>query len=245
MEDAPLDLLVFHVEAHQVGSWDVGPAEGDGMYIKNSTNGQARPEAKPLGLIWLKCPYPVIARGLATILKKEANLTCQYKPRVDMAPSIIVYCPDSEDLTQGLKHLQNLVPNAPILILGLHSNDALTLARKALQAGIDGFIHVGMEPSEIVHAFYLASKGETVIPTDLATDLIMSLIKEEELPDLHALSHRQREILDLVAQGLTNAQIAKQLFLSEYTIKQHLRAAYKHLGVRNRTEAAKLLRERA
>jgi DNA-binding NarL/FixJ family response regulator len=60
--------------------------------------------------------------------------------------------------------------------------------------------------------------------------------------DLTALSVRQREILGYVAEGLSNAEIGRRLFLSESTIKQHLRAAYKLLGVSNRTEAANLFR---
>ncbi len=62
------------------------------------------------------------------------------------------------------------------------------------------------------------------------------------LEDLWA---RQREILELVVEGLSNAEIAGRLYLSESTIKQHLRAAYKVLGVRNRTEAAKTMRHHA
>jgi DNA-binding NarL/FixJ family response regulator len=53
---------------------------------------------------------------------------------------------------------------------------------------------------------------------------------------------RQREILEHLSEGLTNAQIAKRLFLTESTVKQHLRQAYKALGVSNRTEAARLIR---
>jgi len=68
-------------------------------------------------------------------------------------------------------------------------------------------------------------------------------VSSEELVELDSLSHRQREILELVAQGLSNAQIAKKLFLTESTVKQHLRAAYKLLGVRNRTEAASIVRK--
>jgi DNA-binding NarL/FixJ family response regulator len=216
------------------------------MFTDRVTNGHVKREPKPLGLVWLNCSlYPVVSRGLAAILQKEANFICEFDPRVNEAPSVVVHCPNGEDLTKELKHLQKLVPNTPILVLGLHDDGDLTLARKTLQAEVAGFIHVGMKPSEIVRAIYLASKGETVVPRDFAMDLIKSLLKREELPDLQVLSSRQQEILNLVAQGLTNAQIAKQLFLSEYTIKQHLRAAYKHLKVRNRTEAAKLLRENA
>ncbi len=64
----------------------------------------------------------------------------------------------------------------------------------------------------------------------------------ESSANLDILSHRQREILELVVEGFTNAQIAKRLFLSESTVKQHLRATYKLLGVKNRTEAARLIR---
>jgi DNA-binding NarL/FixJ family response regulator len=60
--------------------------------------------------------------------------------------------------------------------------------------------------------------------------------------DLGALSVRQREILGHVVEGLSNAEIGRRLYLSESTIKQHLRAAYKLLGVSNRTEAAKTMR---
>jgi DNA-binding NarL/FixJ family response regulator len=67
------------------------------------------------------------------------------------------------------------------------------------------------------------------------------LVTGEESADLNVLSHRQREILGLVAEGRSNAQIAAHLYLSESTIKQHLRAAYKALGVRNRGEAAQLI----
>jgi DNA-binding CsgD family transcriptional regulator len=60
--------------------------------------------------------------------------------------------------------------------------------------------------------------------------------------DLAALSARQREILGLVVEGMSNAEIARRLFLSESTVKQHLRGAYKLLGASNRTEAARLFR---
>jgi DNA-binding NarL/FixJ family response regulator len=59
---------------------------------------------------------------------------------------------------------------------------------------------------------------------------------------LAALSVRQREILGYVVEGLSNAEIGRRLYLSESTIKQHLRAVYKLLGVSNSTEAANLLR---
>jgi DNA-binding NarL/FixJ family response regulator len=70
-------------------------------------------------------------------------------------------------------------------------------------------------------------------------------LSEEEPANLGLLSARQREILGYVVEGLSNAEIARRLFLSESTIKQHLRTAYKLLGVNNSTEAANLVRRSA
>jgi DNA-binding NarL/FixJ family response regulator len=84
----------------------------------------------------------------------------------------------------------------------------------------------------------LACEGELIVPRELMTGLV-----GHTPPNLSALTARQREILDLVAEGLSNAQIAERLFLSEYTVKQHLLAAYKLLGARNRVEAANISRQ--
>ena len=89
-------------------------------------------------------------------------------------------------------------------------------------------------------AVKMASEGEIVAPRQLLEYLISS----DDVVDLNILPERQREILELVGDGLTNAQVAKKLYLTESTVKQHLRSAYKALGVKNRTEAAKLVRER-
>jgi len=96
-----------------------------------------------------------------------------------------------------------------------------------------------MGPEQVLRAVGAALRGETVLPRCLLSEWV----DEQRTPDLGALlSARQREILELVAEGSTNAEVAGHLFLSESTIKQHLRAAYKALGVRNRTEAAALWR---
>jgi DNA-binding NarL/FixJ family response regulator len=94
-----------------------------------------------------------------------------------------------------------------------------------------------MELDQIARAVEVANEGEIVAPRKL----LEYLIANDDPTDLDALTIRQREILQLVAQGLSNAQIAKHLFLSESTVKQHLRAAYKVLGVSDRKEAARLI----
>jgi DNA-binding CsgD family transcriptional regulator len=85
----------------------------------------------------------------------------------------------------------------------------------------------------------VALRGEVVLPRGL----LRLWVGEQRRPGPGiGLSARQREVLGLVAEGLSNAEIAGRLFLSESTVKQHLRAAYKALGVKNRREAAALWR---
>jgi DNA-binding NarL/FixJ family response regulator len=84
-------------------------------------------------------------------------------------------------------------------------------------------------------------RGELVAPREL----LRYVLTKDYSGDLGALSVRQREILGYVVEGLSNAEIGRRLYLSESTIKQHLRAVYKVLGVSNRTEAAKTMRDAA
>ena len=94
-----------------------------------------------------------------------------------------------------------------------------------------------MGPDQLVRAVAVAAEGELVAPRDL-----LRYVLNDHSRHLAALSPRQEEILGYVVEGLSNAEIGRRLYLSESTIKQHLRSAYKLLGVSNRTEAANLFR---
>src|ERR687897_2746701 len=96
-----------------------------------------------------------------------------------------------------------------------------------------------MMPDLLLSAQTAAKRGELVAPREL----LRYVLTKDQSGDLAALSVRQREILGYVVEGLSNAEIGRRLYLSESTIKQHLRAAYKLLGVSNRTEAAKTMRQ--
>lgn len=152
-------------------------------------------------------------------------------------PSVVILCADDvEDVPDAVRRLRQLYPDIPVLIFSLRLD--LRLARTALRSGARGFIHAGMTPSQVVRAVAVAKEGELVAPREL----LQFLIAPEDQVDLSILSARQTQILELVVEGMSNAQIAKRLYLSESTVKQHLRAAYKLLRVNNRTEAAKRMR---
>jgi DNA-binding NarL/FixJ family response regulator len=117
----------------------------------------------------------------------------------------------------------------------------LALAAAALKNGADGFVHAAMDREQVAKAVEVVQKGELVAPRQL----LRYLLSQDKTPDVFALTNRQREVLELVVEGLSNAEIAGRLYLSESTVKQHLRAAYKLLGVHNRTEAAKMMKTQA
>ena len=192
---------------------------------------------KQIGLVWLHCLYPVLARGLIGVVSSEAEVHHSEKPPESGSPACVLVCSDSEEDTERVvRNARSQAPGSPVIVFGLSSD--LALVRAALRAGARGFVHSAMEPSQIVRALSVATQGEVVIPRGLLKDLVA----DEAPVDLSVLTPRQLEILGLVVEGKTNAQIGRELYLSESTIKQHLRAAFKGLRVSNRTEAARLLR---
>jgi DNA-binding NarL/FixJ family response regulator len=192
---------------------------------------------KPLGLVWIDCPRSVVSAGLVRALEKRATVHQGLKPPKDV-PSCIILCANShEGLSERVKFYQDLHSDAPPIVVFAPQLD-LPLARDALQAGASGFVHAEMMPDQLLRALAVAAKGELVAPREL----LRYVLTKDRSGDLAALSVRQREILSYVVEGLSNAEIGRRLYLSESTIKQHLRAAYKLLGVSNRTEAANLFR---
>ena len=198
-----------------------------------------------LGAVWIKGnTSSLVSVGLEITLKKS-RMRVHRGPETpqDAAPSVIVYSLDDggeEHLTSGVGRLKELAPGAAVVVFAASAN--LSLARAAVLAGADGFLHSGMPPEQIVRALHKAQEGEEVLPREVLTGLVKEMMAKEREPDLYSLGSRKVEILEMVAEGLSNAQIAKRLYLSESTIKGHLKSAYKALGVKNRNQAARLVR---
>ena len=209
---------------------------------------EAVPEAtsaakKPLGLVWVLSPsYSVTTEGLKQVLEGKAEVHIGGESSAAGSPSCVVLYASrlEEGCLEGIRRIRELYPGVPLLVFG--SQLDLGLACAALKQGADGFVHAQMHPSQVLRAVEVVQRGELAAPREL---LRYYLLSENENQKIGGLSIRQQEILEMVVEGLSNAQIAGRLYLSESTIKQHLRAVYKVLGVHNRTEAAKTMRKHA
>jgi DNA-binding NarL/FixJ family response regulator len=197
--------------------------------------------AKPLGLVWVLTPsYSITTEGLLLALKGKAEVKIGGETSSGSPTCVVLYAGRlKEDCLNSIRRIRELYPGVPVLVFGSHLD--LGLAWAALKNGADGFVHAQMHPAQVLRAVEVVQKGELAAPRQL----LGYFLSQNENPKLGDLTARQREILEMVVEGLSNAQIARRLYLSESTIKQHLRAVYKELGVRNRTQAAKTMREHA
>jgi len=197
--------------------------------------------AKPLGLVWVvDSSYSLAAAGLEKALQGKADVHIGEDLDVGSPSCVVLYVDGTEEgFVDDLRRVRELYPGVPLLALGPHLD--LALAWAALKNGADGFVHAAMAREQVVRAVEVVQKGELAAPRQL----LRYLLSQTNDPNVGGLSARQGEVLELVVEGLSNAEIAGRLYLSESTIKQHLRAAYKLLGVRNRTEAAKMIKNDA
>jgi DNA-binding NarL/FixJ family response regulator len=196
---------------------------------------------KPLGLVWVLIPsYSITTEGLKKVLEGRPDVCIGGESSAGSPSCIVLYAGGMEEgCLEGMGRVRELYPGVPLLVLG--SQLDLALASSALKQGADGFVHAQMHPAQILRAVEVVQKGELAAPRGL----LRYSLSQNENPKIGELSARKREILEMVVEGLSNAEIAGRLYLSESTIKQHLHAVYKVLGVRNRTEAAKTMREYA
>ncbi len=186
---------------------------------------------------------PAEHRSVGPVGKSPGPAGASAGPRTEPPPaegspaSLIVLRSNGEDVASEVRTVRAQNPDAACLVLCPRPD--LEVAWTALKSGARGFVHAGMPPEQLTRAIEAASRGEMVVPRGLLLEL---LIGREAPPNLDGLSARQREVLELVTEGLSNAQIARRLFLSESTVKQHLRAAYRTLRVKKRTQAARAFR---
>ncbi|MGX9885495.1 response regulator [Streptomyces sp. NPDC002276] len=131
---------------------------------------------------------------------------------------------------------------AGVKVLVLTTFEVDEFVVEALRAGASGFLGKGVEPAQLLDAVRLVAEGEALLSPAATRGLIARFLSQPvpygptDPERLAALTPREREVMGLVARGLTNQDIAERLFVTPVTVKTHLNRAMAKLGARDRAQ---------
>lgn len=147
-----------------------------------------------------------------------------------------------------IRELKRRKRDIEAVVLTVHEENELVF--EALRLGAIGYLLKTSSPSEVTEAIERAVAGEATLSPTIATKVLQEFRRQkedEEIEDehLYELSEREKEVLNLITQGMRNKEIAEHLGVAEKTIKNHVSNILKALQVNSRTEAAmKAVREK-
>ncbi|MGE6259839.1 response regulator [Heyndrickxia sporothermodurans] len=129
--------------------------------------------------------------------------------------------------------IKKLHPTCRVLILTMYEHSEYFLA--ALDAGTDGYLLKDSSPEKITEAIRVIHEGHSIIPPSLTKNLIKQ--KRGAIETEEDLTPREREVLSSLVRGLSNKEIAQELFISERTVKIHINKIFKKMNVKSRSQA--------
>ena len=165
----------------------------------------------------------------------------------ELAPDVVVTDLTMPDLdgVAATRRLLTLRPDLPVLVLTMHEDDEHVFA--ALRAGALGYLVKGATAEEIVRALHSVACGEAVYGGSVARRIVSFYAgRTDASPASRAfpdLTPREREVLEILATGCRNHEIARRLAMSEKTVRNHISQALAKLRVPDRTAAALRARE--
>ncbi|KAA3638683.1 MAG: DNA-binding response regulator [Armatimonadetes bacterium] len=141
---------------------------------------------------------------------------------------------------QAIRKIMHIAPDTRILVLTTYADETWVL--DAIRAGASGYLLKDAPRQRLVDAIRGTIDGETHLDPSIAGGLLVRLASQpDDVSILDAdLSDREKEVLSLLGKGMTNAEIADRLFLSEGTVRNYVSSVLAKLGVHDRTQAAVL-----
>lgn len=201
--------------------------------------------------VFLLDDHEVVRRGVRDLLNDEPDIEVigeagtveQALVRVPaLRPQVAVLdvrLPDGDGVTV-CRELRSRMPELVCLMLTSFDDEEALL--DSIMAGASGYVLKQIQGSDLVSAVRTVAGGQSLLDVSATTKLMARLRgdrREEEQPDgLHGLTEREREILALIGEGLTNRQIGQRLYLAEKTVKNHISRLLAKLGVERRIQAA-------
>jgi DNA-binding NarL/FixJ family response regulator len=186
--------------------------------------------------------HALVLEGLRSLLAAEPDMTViatatdgerlleaveRFHPDIVVSDIRMPYL----DGINSLPHIRRISSSVKVLFLTAYADDETLQA--ALSSGVDGLLYKTDPPQQTIRAIRQIIAGQMIFPAAARRWLTSS---ESQKPQI-ILSQRKNEVLALIAEGMSNAQVAQQLQISVSTVKFHLQNIYQTLGVSNRTEA--------
>jgi DNA-binding NarL/FixJ family response regulator len=186
--------------------------------------------------------HPVVRAGLGGMISGEPDFEVVGEARDgkeamamtgELKPNVVLMdlrMPEMDGVT-AIGHIKAEYPEVQILVLTTYESDADIL--RAIEMGATGYLLKDTPREELFGAIRLVAEGKSPLAPGVATRLMQRMRGSEE----EGLSTREIEVLELVARGTSNKEIAKQLWVSETTVKSHMLHIFDKLGVTDRTAA--------
>ena len=215
-------------------------------------------EQDPIRVLLLD-DHEVVRRGVHDLLEAEADIevvgeAASAEQALARGPALRpdvavldVRLPDGDGITV-CRELRSRVPELACLMLTSFDDDDALL--DAIMAGAAGYVLKQIKGSDLISAVRTVAAGQSMLDPSTTARLMGSLRgpgtpQEPQSAALAELSPREREILSLIGEGMTNRQIGKRLYLSEKTVKNHISRLLAKLGVERRVQAAVLATQSA
>jgi DNA-binding NarL/FixJ family response regulator len=200
--------------------------------------------------VFLLDDHEVVRRGLAMLLGDEPDIevvgeagsVAQALARIPaLRPDVAVLdvrLPDGDGVTVCREVRSEMDSPPACLMLTSYSDDEALF--EAIMAGAAGYLLKQVTGTDLVGAVRRLAAGESLLDPKVTAKVLDRLRKgpEREDPRYAALSDQERKILALIAEGMTNRQIAEQMYLAEKTVKNYVSGLLRKLGMERRTEAA-------
>lgn len=193
--------------------------------------------------------HPLLRKGLGQLIADEEELKVVGEASsgqqavtlaVELQPDLVTLDLNMQgmDGLETLKAMRDQHVDARIVMLTVSDNDEDVV--EAIRAGADGYLLKDMDPDDLVDKLKEAALGKMVMSSKLTEILASALRKPERAGSraLASLTSREHEILKLIAKGMSNKLIARELDISDGTVKVHVKHFLKKLNLRSRVEAA-------
>lgn len=193
----------------------------------------------------------MVREGLRKILEKEKNIVIvseaatgeeAVKKAVEYNPNVILLdigLPDKSGI-EVAKAIVAERPNVGVIMLTVYDDDEYVM--EAIKAGAMGYLIKDVSAGGLINAINKVFSGESLIDSSVASRLLNNIVKtgkKKDGPQLESpLTKREEQILELIASGNSNRDIAEKLYISERTVKNHMTNIFKKINVHDRTQAA-------